>query len=138
MNMLDPRRASRVLLASAMAITVAACDASEPGPEAAAEQWLDATIEQDGNRAGRLICDDVRLGQNAGGVVLAALGFVTGDMLDIDLGDVSYETTAQDGDTATVRITGEWRVGAAGLSVPNDIDESLTMVREDGEWKVCD
>ena len=131
--------ASTVLII-VLAATAVACDdgGSEPGPEVAAEEWLHATIAQEGNEAGRLICDDVRVGQNVGGVVLAALGFVTGDMLDIDIEDLSYETTAQDGDTATVRVSGDWRVGAAGLSLPNTIDESLTMRREDGKWKVCD
>jgi hypothetical protein len=68
--------------------------------------------------------------------VAGVLGSLEGGGLD--LSGLSFKTTEQSGDTASVQVTGKLKVTLLGQALEEDIDEAMPMVKEDGKWKVCD
>jgi len=51
---------------------------------------------------------------------------------------LSFKTTEQSGDTASVQVTGKMKMTFLGQEQEDEIDEAMPMVKEDGKWKVCE
>lgn len=136
-------RITATLLALVLATAAVACDDAGSGPAGAAKEWLVATLEQDGNRAARLVCDSMQGDQMVAATVFAAFEVIGTNLLgvglgtDFDLDDLDFKTTSERGDRATVHVSGDVLISVLGVSQPTDIDDYIEMVKEDGQWKVC-
>lgn len=128
------------LLVSLAAALLAGCSSSGGGPAGVAREWLQASLGADGATALKLTCRDYRNDVQTQGLMTAALGLLTGINTEngqIDVSDLKFETIDKSGDTATVRVTGEIIVSLLGAAMAQDIDMTLLMVKEDGDWLVC-
>lgn len=126
-------------------VLLSSCSA---GPSAAAEQWFKAMVELDGNKAMRLTCDGMKDEVAESGLILSAfsmapqaVGQVFGMDLDVDtsydLSDVDFQVISQESDWAQVQVSGVARVAVMGFSQEMPMQEVLSLVREDGGWKIC-
>jgi hypothetical protein len=61
-----------------------------------------------------------------------------GSGISIEVADAVIEVLGEEGDAAVVRLTGTLSTDVMGLVDEEAIDVELTVVREDGEWLVCD
>lgn len=110
------------------------------GPARAAEDWVTAVATSDGATALGLTCDLYRDQVQMSGFLAAGLGLLFGvdtDGSEADLSDLEFNTVRQSGDTATVDVQGELMLSLLGAAMPQQLDMSMTMVREDGQWKYC-
>jgi len=103
-------------------------------PDQAAKQWFGALAKGDENALKDLTCAAQQEQITGATGLLATLGQGAG----LDLSGLSYKTTAQDGDTASVQVTGKLKVTLLGQAVEEEIDEAMPMVKEDGKWKMCE
>ena len=118
-----------------LVILMAACGGGGGGsPEQAAKQWFDALAKGDENTLKALTCAAQQEQVTGATGLLATLGEGAG----LDLSGLSYKTTEQNGDTASVQVTGKLKVTLLGQAVEEDIDEAMPMVKEDGKWKMCE
>ncbi len=119
-------------------VVVAGCAGG--GPSGVAEQWYEAVATGDGATALKLTCESYQSQVQMAGFLTAGLGLLTGadtQSLKVDLSDVKFTTTSQGGSTATVHMKGEVIVSLLGAAMPQEIDSDLTLIQEDGKWKVC-
>lgn len=135
-----PRRPLRVVVLLGVASVLLACS-SGPSPDAAAREWLHALYTQDGNTAAKLTCDAEQTSLFEGSAILAVTTIIGEDLIgqsvDVDDSEVRAETISQSGDTATVQMSGTVRIAILGLSQPTEVDETVRMVMESGQWKYC-
>jgi hypothetical protein len=117
-----------------LVILMAACGGGGGGsPEKTAQQWFDALAKGDQNTLKDLTCaaqQDTLTG------VAGLLGGLESGALDTS--GLTFKTTSQSGDTASVQVTGKLKVTLLGQSVDQDIDEAIPLVKEGGKWVVCD
>jgi len=57
--------------------------------------------------------------------------------LEISIEDGAVELISEEGESATVRLTGNMSFSFLGMSESEAIDEEVEVVLEDGEWLVC-
>lgn len=136
--------------AFALALTLAACGGGNDTPKGAVEGFLDngaedlvnAMMDGDAEKAGE-IAEEYACAEDAANMKEAAGLFadlseeerkeaidMAGDSLS-KIEDVEYEIgdVTEDGDTATVEVS---------ITVDGDTsDESIDLVKEDDEWKIC-
>jgi len=115
-------------------ILMAACSGGGDSPDQAAKQWFEALAKGDVKALKDLTCAAQQEQITGATGLLATLGQGAG----LDLSGMSYKTTAQDGDTASVQVTGKLKVTLVGEAVEEEIDEAMPMVKEDGKWKMCE
>jgi hypothetical protein len=56
---------------------------------------------------------------------------------EIDTSDVHFVAVSNNGQTASVRVTGAVRYSVMAFADVIDVDETWRMVLEDGKWKWC-
>ena len=115
-----------------LVVFLAACGGGGGSPEQTARQWFDALGKGDENALKDLTCTAQH--ESLAGVA-GLLGTMEGGGLDVS--GLSFKTTEQSGDTASVQVTGKLKVTLLGQAVEEAIDEAMPMVKEDGKWKMC-
>lgn len=55
-----------------------------------------------------------------------------------DFSGLKFEEKSNDGRTATIRLSGTMTLKALGQTEPLEMYEDLTVVNENGTWKMCD
>ncbi|HFQ92468.1 MAG TPA: DUF4878 domain-containing protein [Anaerolineae bacterium] len=124
-----------------LSFVLSACSGNAPAK--AAREWLTALNTGDGVTALKLTCRQYQEEvQNtslltAGIGMLGSMAGVDAQSAEVDLSDVKFETVSKNGDTAVVQVKGEMIVGLMGAAIPQQINMSFTMVKEDGDWKWC-
>ena len=127
----------------------AACGGRASGPDKAALGWWEAFAKPDRDALSSLTCDAKRLPLELAmntlalwtDVVPAAIGGVLGvDGFEIDLTSsrMRAEIVSTEGDSATVKVTGQLRPSAMGISGTQNFEYAMKLVRENGSWVVCD
>lgn len=126
-------------------ISLSACT---QGPEQAAEKFLEASMNMDGNQVIEYTCLSERETMQTLGLYESAFSLV-GQLLpqlfgldldipfEIDTSDVHYVAVSNNGQTASVRVTGDVRYSVMAFADVIDVDETWRMVLEDGKWKWC-
>jgi hypothetical protein len=114
-----------------------------PGAEEGAREWIDAIVNQDGNRMLKHTCKAQRENVKEAGMWISAFA-VLGQLLtnrsvqiDGDISDLKFETISQSGDQAEVRVYGELRVAVLANAEAYDVDEHWQMVYENETWRWC-
>jgi len=117
-----------------LVVLMGACGGGDGLPDQAAEQWFEALTKGDENALKDLTCTAQRESVTGVTGLLASAGEGT----ILDLSGLSFKTTEQGGDTATVQVTGQMKITFLGQELNEGIDEAISMVKEDGQWKVCE
>jgi hypothetical protein len=119
-------------------VLVTGCSAG--GPSGAAKQWYKAVATGDGATALSLTCQEYQSQVQMAGFLTAGLGLLVGvdtGAAKTDMSDLKFATTSQNGNTAAVRVEGEIIVSLLGAAMPEKVNSTLKLIREDGKWKVC-
>jgi len=127
------KRASSVV-AVFLVVLLVACGGGGGSPDQVAKQWFEALATGDENALKDLTCAAQQ--ESITGVTGLFAG--SGEGLGLDISDLSFKTTEQSGDTASVQVTGKMKMTLLGAEQEQEIDEAIPMVKEDGKWKVCD
>jgi len=117
-----------------LVLLMSACGGGEGQPDQAAERWFDALTEGNEGALRDLTCAAQR--ESVTGVTGLLAGVGEGTVLD--LSGLDFKTTEQGGDTASVQVTGLIKITYLGQKLNEEIDEAISMVKEDGTWKVCE
>lgn len=116
---------------------------SGDSPEAGMREWLEAALQAEGLKLADRTCSRlIPIAQNTSTVTAAALILGSqffGQEIDIqsDLGQLRFETVANSGGSARVRVSGEVRVAFMGAFQVTPINYTADMVFEDNRWKWC-
>lgn len=134
----------RLLCAATVIVTAAAALAAcgtQDSPERAAEEWLEAFANMDGNKLMERTCAEQQRNAQETGVWLSAFALLvqslTRQQTEIDISDVGFDVIEEAGDRARVRVTGQIRTAVLAIGRIQEIDEVWLIVREDGQWKWC-
>lgn len=125
------------LLIVVMAILLTACTG---GPEMAAREFVEASMTGDGAAALNLTCDQYKEQVQMVGFLAAGIGMLAGidpQDAEADLSDLDFETVSEDGNMATVNVSGEIMLSLLGAAMPQMVDANIVMIMEDGEWRFC-
>ncbi len=126
------------ILVLAGVVLVTGCSAG--GPEGTASRWFKAVATGDGATALSLTCREYQSQVQMAGFLTAGLGLLSGGnspKVTANMSNLEFSTLSQDGESAAVHAQGEIIVSLFGAAMPEQINSSLTLVREDGKWKVC-
>lgn len=117
-----------------------ACGTGET-PESAAEEWLEALANMDGNELLERTCAEQQGNVQEAGLWLSAFAVLaqsfTGQQTEADISDLNFAVVDKSGDTARVRVSGQIRTAVLAVAQVQEVDEVWRMVREDGKWKWC-
>ena len=116
-----------------LVVLMTACGGGGGAPDQAARQWFEALAKGDQDAMQNLTCAD---SQSSVTDAIGALASMAGSV-KIDISGLSFKTTEESGDTASVQVTGNIKVELLGQSAEEPIDEAMPMVKEGGNWKVC-
>ncbi len=125
---------------------VAACTTSATGdPKAPVIAFYEEFAKADSNYDSILCADsNVRNGVRNGGAFtrLALLVMAQSGPATVGYQDLRFEEKSNDGKSAVVHVTGAFSVSLpSGLvAIPSDfslIDKEITVVNENGQWKMC-
>jgi len=123
---------SVVAIAIVTALFASGCSGTTT-PEQTAKDWTASVIAGDNSRTMQLTCARER---DPYGIQAA---FVPGAMLlqgaKSDAGSLTYQIDRNDGQTASVHVTGSAVTGTFGARSP--VDLHVFLLREDGAWRVC-
>lgn len=122
-----------------LALVTAGC--AGPTPDGAAKDWLEATVKLDGNKAADLTCASEQGSVQMGGMALSVASIigqnVIGQSFTVDTSGLSYVTVQESGSSAEVRISGTIRAAILGISQGQQVNETVRMALESGQWKYC-
>ncbi len=117
--------------------------AESGGPVQGAQEWIDALVNQDGNRMLKHTCLAQREGVQETSMWFSAFA-VLGQLftnrsvqIEGDVSDLKFETVSQSGDQAQVRVYGELRMAVLGAAEAQQVDERWLMVWESETWRWC-
>jgi hypothetical protein len=119
-------------------VLVTGCAAD--GPSRATKQWYEALATGDGATALSLTCQQYQSQVQMAGFLTAGLGLLSGvdtGTATSNMSGLKFTTTSQNGDTAAVHVEGEVIISLLGAAMPEEVNSTLTLIREDGKWKVC-
>ena len=128
-----------------LAALLVGCGQPEKGddPVTAAEEWMLALLNMDGNKIAERTCKAER------GVLrnemlwktgLSALAHtLTGAKVEGDISDLEFELVSRlDDDAVVVTIVGTARVAAGGTWEETTLHQARVVRREGGKWRVCE
>ena len=122
-----------------LASVLAGCSPMDPAAKSA-KAWLDASLRDDVNKLTERTCTaqtEVVQNQPMWLSAFAAIGLTgTDPQAKADLSGLRFKTANKEGDSAEVQVTGEIRFAPA-TTPTQQISETLHMVREQKQWKVC-
>ncbi|WP_022663478.1 Rv0361 family membrane protein [Paucidesulfovibrio longus] len=107
-----------------------------PGPEKAAQSALEATVSGDFKTASDNFCKkmlDEMPPQELIDEIAKEL-----KQYEFDFSGLKYEVVEEKGDSATVHVSGTIKAKGPDDEKTDDMDEKISMVKEDGQWKVCE
>ncbi|TVR23039.1 MAG: hypothetical protein EA396_04575 [Anaerolineaceae bacterium] len=130
-----------------ISIVAAACGGGgdDGDPEAVAQQAFEALMTFDFDTALPLLCAEQRTILEAqlegSGDMMAEMQAMMGEA-EFDMSNVTYTVSDRTDDSATVTIGGEVTISAMGQeftepAAGEGTPETLEMVVEDGDWRVC-
>ena len=110
-------------------------------PERAAQEWLQASVDLDGNKLMERTCAAQQENIQEAGMWASVFNIfgqqAIGVQAKTDLSGLKFSTTSSSGNTARVRVTGQIRVAVLALAQSQKVDETWRMVKEEGKWKWC-
>jgi len=115
----------------------------EPGPEDGAKEWIDASVNLDGNRMLKHTCkaqrDNIKgAGMWTSAFMVLAQTFTTRSVeIEGDVSDLKFETISQSDNQAEVRVYGELRVAVLGNAEAHEVDDRWQMIYENDTWRWC-
>lgn len=134
------RSATLVVLTFALVSGLTACGLGD-SPEKAAEEWVQAFANLDGNKINERTCAAQRPNVQQAGMWSSVFSIFSqqtiGQPSKTDISGLKFATVSNSGHSANVRVTGQIRVAVLALSQTQDIDETWGMVQEEGEWNWC-
>jgi len=133
------RRVLWVVLLSA-GLLLAACGAGGSPAIEGARSWFQALADLDFEQVMKLTCSTPRVRSE---IELRLEPFV--DIKDslaalkgqFDFSGLKFEEKSNDGRTATVRLSGRMFLKALGQTQPMSLYEDITVVNDNGVWKMC-
>lgn len=110
-------------------------------PEGAANEWLQALAKADGLTLDERTCSSQVSALQDGSLLSNLFGpvgqTIRSDKAKVDISTVKVLQTANEGDTARLKVTGRIRAGE-GMSVQSQVlEQTWQMTREDGKWRFC-
>ena len=130
-----------VIVLIVVGILMSACGGGGAGgPVGAVQSWLDGLTKFDFKAVTDLTCSAQRqqIEQSlsffsSSGQDLSALK----NLFTFDFSKLKFEEKSNDGKAATVHLSGSMSVTAFGQSQNQDMNEDVSVVNENGGWKVC-
>lgn len=124
-----------------IAISVLTACGMGDSPERAAEEWLESSLNMDGNTLMERTCAEQQESVQEAGLWLSVFGILgqlfTGQQTQTDISDLRFNVVNETGNTAHVRVTGQIRTAVLAFAQTQEVDEEWLMVQEDGKWKWC-
>ncbi len=130
-----------LILIVVLLFTLTACSGNAPAK--AAKEWLTAASIGDGATTLKLTCQQYQTDVQTMSLLTAGVGMLGGmagidtQSAEVDLSDIEFETVSKNGGTAVVRVEGQMITSLMGAAMPQPLNMSFKMVKEDGEWKWC-
>jgi hypothetical protein len=133
------------VIITTLSMTLICCplNLGSSGPAAAAQRWLEAVADREGTAVLKLTCQAQQESVQNAGFWTAALGLllqtegVDPQEATIDPSELTFETVVQEEDRASVQVSGTMYVGYREAALSYAVDETWTMVQEEGQWKWC-
>lgn len=132
----------RVAFAFVVLLLLVGCSS---GPATAAREWYKASLEMDGSAMMARTCRAQQLAVQESGLIASAIMLMP-QMFGIDLGmkdinsslsNLKFEVLDATDTHAVIQVTGVFEVAVLAFAQQIPINESVLMVREDGQWKWC-
>jgi hypothetical protein len=104
---------------------------------------MEAVSNQEGTEVLKMTCEAQKEAVQTSGLWAAALGLllqnegIDPQKATADLSDLTFETLNSEETSASVRVSGTLYVGYLEAALSYDIDETWSMVKEEGQWKWC-
>jgi hypothetical protein len=134
------QRSSLLYLLVIAGLLLSGCSSGGGPAIDATRAWFQALANLDFDGVMKLTCANTRVRDEIGAKLdpfidlkeeLAALKG------QFDFSGLKFEEKSNDGQTATIHLSGKMVLRALGQSEPLDVFEDLTLVRENDTWKVC-
>jgi hypothetical protein len=124
------------ILTGILALLLVACE-QEDDPTQIMRSFMDAIERFDVDAAENLVCP----GQRA--KVRESLASLEGiakpsEAFDVRITDLKVEELDNDGETALLHVKGQLTLVFLGQQEVQQIDEKHTLIRENGQWLICD
>ncbi len=121
-------------------LLLAACSAGGGPAIEGTRSWFQALANLDVEQVMKLTCsnprvrDEIELRLEPFNDIKESLAALKGQF---DFSGLKFEEKSNDGRIATVRLSGKMYLKALGQTQPLSLYEDITVINEDGEWKVC-
>ncbi len=117
-------------------LLVAACSGGQ-SPVQVVRAFMTAIGTVDVSRAESLVCATQKGEVHSS---LEPFGDVAqlGEAFDISFDDLSFQEKSNDGNVAVVRVRGTVTISFLGQQEKQDVDEEHVVVKEGGQWVICD
>lgn len=124
------------LLFSAAVILVAACG-GEQGPEEVVQTFISAVTSLDVATVESVVCQAHKARMRE---ILAPLEDTTdsGETFSVDLAELVVQEQSNDGEMAVVHASGRLILLFLGYQETQEVNETHTVIKENGRWLVCD
>ncbi len=119
-----------LLAAMVMVLSLVVAGCGGGGPVDGAKDFFNNMFSEKG---GEYLCKAAGSDAAIGMAMLGAMG------AKIDTGGMKFELVKEEGDKATVKISGKIKISMLGQTEEEEIPaEEILMIKEDGKWKMCD
>jgi hypothetical protein len=132
-----------ILLYLMLAVLLSGCGTGD-SPEAALRELMQAAINADGLKMQERVCAAQQQRLQSSGMMITMMNMLGSSLLggntkvQVDLSGVQYDTVSRNGNQAQVRMHGQIRSAILAMVQTQPIDVTLSVIQEDGKWKVCD
>ena len=118
-----------------------ACQPPE-SPARGAQEWTEAQWKMDGNKSLERTCAAEQenmqmMGNLTAAATILAQQYIGQQDIKVDTSNLRYETFSESGSNAQVQVRGIVSTAILSFVQTQQIDDTYTMVFEDGKWKWC-
>lgn len=112
------------------------CGGGGSDPASVVESAMNAMITGEVDSLGEYVCADILPQAEEAAKMLKVSTEEEGGK--IELTNMSYKVTSEEGDKATVEVSGTVKATHPEYGdMEEDVTESMDVIKEDGKWKVC-
>lgn len=125
----------RFLLLGVISVLLVACGGQE-NPVEVAQSFMAAIEAVDIDKAQGLVCQAQR--DRVRESLEPFAGQEQGETFEIKLEDLTFHQVSNDGETAIVHIDGKLTLSFLGRHETQEINQDHRLIKEKGQWLVCD
>ncbi|MEF2144010.1 MAG: DUF4878 domain-containing protein [Desulfovibrionaceae bacterium] len=107
-----------------------------PGPEKTAQAALENTVSGNFDEAFKHFCKKMKDDMPPKELMDEIRKEL--EQFKFDFSGLKYEVVEEKGDTAKIRVSGTIKAKSESEEKNEDMDETIELIKEDGQWKVCE